>query len=215
MTSGPQMSSRKPTAAQSTFGFPDGSVSPPGSTLVASVAFGRARERSNNSLFRLLPPKVSITSTRRLHPHLRHPSAHPPVGTTSTSSRLFSATLPPAAPAPTQPATLNPKLEAHPPLPPLSVSILSNFLPARKCRKTFISGPYLLILSRVGKNIFTSKILHLSNFSPKQPSSSGLESGAWAMASSCGFRPWSFPYSPILRGLRPQKYFHFFRGVCP
>jgi len=90
MTSAHQMSSRKPPVPQSTFGFPDDSASPPRSTpyaqahklfpvlwSVPSVAFGRARERSSNSLFRPSasarnpslfwspPPKVNFPFTHR------------------------------------------------------------------------------------------------------------------------------------------------------
>jgi len=70
MTSARQMSSRNPPVCQSTFGFPDDSDFPPGSANCASarkpfhvrssfwrVAFSRARECSNDSLFWSLPPK--------------------------------------------------------------------------------------------------------------------------------------------------------------
>jgi len=55
MTFGRQMSSRNPPVAQSTFGFPDDSLSAPGSTRLGLVPSG-------------VPPKVNILSTRRFCP---------------------------------------------------------------------------------------------------------------------------------------------------
>jgi len=128
-------------------------------------------------------------------------SASPRVGTTSTSSHLFSPTPPPAASTSTQPSTRNLKLETHLPLPCLSPCLSWLILTTSKNVEKLSFQARLNCLYRQSENFLTTPKF---NILPPPPAS--------ILRTAPGLSPLSpsHPWRPVRLGALQKMHEAFF-----